>query len=136
LILLPVFAGMPGSVRLFQITCLVVLLSVLLHGAAIAAFLRKDAGPGPAVTNVPARPPKAEPVTPEAAVPERITLAEMRQLQEAGEPVVLADVRTERTWQADNLHAKGAVRLPPDDAVRSARKLGLDQHGTVVLYCA
>jgi sodium/hydrogen antiporter len=135
LILLPVFAGMPGSVRLFEITCLVVLLSVLLHGAAIAAFLRKDAGPGPAITP-PAWPPETEPASPEAPVPERITIAEMRQLQEAGEPVVLADVRTDRTYESDNLKAKGAIRLPPDDAVRQARQLGLDNHGTVVLYCA
>ena len=136
LILLPVFAGMPGSVRLFEITCLVVLLSVLLHGAAIAAFLRKDAGPAPVVTTSSAPPAKAESGTPEAPVPERITIAEMRQLQEAGEPVVLADVRTDRTYQSDNLKAKGALRLPPDDAVRRARELGLDHHGTVVLYCA
>src|SRR5919106_251457 len=33
LALLPVFAGIEGSVRLFQITCLVVLLSVVVHGA-------------------------------------------------------------------------------------------------------
>ena len=135
LILLPVFAGMPGSVRLFEITCLVVLLSVLLHGAGIAVFLRKDAGPSPQVTTGP-RPSKAEPAAPEAPVPERITIAEMRQLQEAGEPVVLADVRTDRSYEADNLQAQGALRLPPDDAVRRARELGLDHHGTVVLYCA
>jgi hypothetical protein len=122
-------------VRLFELTCLVVLLSVLLHGAGIAAFLRKDAGPGPAVTKAPDRPPRAEPATPEALVPERISIAEMRQLQDS-EPVVLADVRTDRTYQADNLRAKGAIRLPPDDAVRRAKELGLDHHGTVVLYCA
>jgi rhodanese-related sulfurtransferase len=71
-----------------------------------------------------------------AAVPERITLDEVRRLQEAGKPVVLADVRTDRTYQTDNLKAKGAIRLPPDDAVRRARELGLDHHATVVLYCA
>ncbi|HEY5939827.1 MAG TPA: cation:proton antiporter [Gemmatimonadales bacterium] len=134
LILLPVFAGMPGSARLFEITCLVVLLSVLLHGAGIAVFMRKDAGPSPQVTTEP-RHTKAAPV-PEAPVPERITIAEMRQLQEAGEAVVLADVRTDRSYEADNLQAQGALRLPPDDAVRRARELGLDHHGTVVLYCA
>jgi hypothetical protein len=127
---------MPGSVRLFEITCLVVLLSVFLHGAAIAAFLRKDVGPGPVPTSGPAQPPKAEPAAAEARVPERITLEEMRQLQQAGEPVVVADVRTDRSYQEDKLWAKGAIRLPPDDAVRRARELGLDHHGTVVLYCA
>ncbi|MBA3761681.1 MAG: hypothetical protein H0X07_14245 [Gemmatimonadales bacterium] len=69
-------------------------------------------------------------------MPERITLAETRKLQEAGEPVVLADVRTDRSYQDDPLQAKGAIRVPPDDAVRQARQLGLDAHGTVVLYCA
>ncbi|MFL5459681.1 MAG: rhodanese-like domain-containing protein, partial [Gemmatimonadales bacterium] len=68
--------------------------------------------------------------------PERITLAELRQLQEAGAPVILADVRTGRSYSADNLIARGAIRLPPDDAVRRARQLGLDHHATVVLYCA
>jgi hypothetical protein len=135
LILLPVFAGMPGSVHLFEITCLVVLLSVVLHGAAIAAFLRKDAGPGPALA-VPAPPARTAPAAPEAPVPERITIAEMQELKRAGAPLVVADVRTDRTYQQDDLQAEGAIRLPPDDAVRRARELGLDTHGTVVLYCA
>ena len=135
LILLPVFAGMPGSERLFSITCLVVLLSVVLHGAGIALFLRKDTGPvpmGPAVAA-----PPAQAVTMQAhLVPERITLDEVRKLEAEGKPYVLADVRTDRTYESENLKAKGAVRLPPDDAVRQARELGLDHHGTVVLYCA
>jgi NhaP-type Na+/H+ or K+/H+ antiporter len=135
LILLPVFAGMPGSVHLFEITCLVVLLSVLLHGAAIAAFLRKDAGPAPVLSATPEQPARVPPLA-EIQVPERITLDEMRQLQQSGEPVALADVRTDRTYEQDDLRAKGAIRLPPDDAVRRARDLGLEHHGTVVLYCA
>ena len=134
LILLPVFAGTPGSERLFAITCLVVLMSIFLHGAGIAAFLRSDAGPLPESA---AAAPPAQAVTTDAdPIPERITLDEVKRLQEAGKPVVIADVRTDRTYQTDNLKAQGAIRLPPDDAVRRARELGLDHHGTVVLYCA
>jgi NhaP-type Na+/H+ and K+/H+ antiporter len=136
LVLLPVFAGMPGSVHLFQITCLVVLLSIVLHGAAIALFLRKDVGPGAKLDETPApKPVKPAPVK-AAAVPERITIDEVRQLQEAGEQVTVADVRTARAWNDDPVQAQGTVRLLPDDAVRRARQLGLDHHGTVVLYCA
>jgi sodium/hydrogen antiporter len=135
LILLPVFAGVPGSERLFTITSLVVLLSVALHGTGIAVFLRKSEGPLPDVEKVTAAPVTTEPNL-ELQVPERITLDELRQLQEAGAPVILADVRTDRSHAADNLRAQGAVRLPPDDAVRRARQLRLDHHGTVVLYCA
>jgi sodium/hydrogen antiporter len=136
LILLPVFAEMPGSVHLFQITSLVVLLSVLLHGAAIALFLRKDVGPEARLETEAVRPAKAAPAPEVAVTPERITIAEMRQLQASGEPVTIADVRTDRTWSPDQVKAQGAIRLPPDDAVRRARQLGLDHHGTVVLYCA
>ena len=135
LILLPVFAGVPGSDRLFAITCLVVLMSVVLHGTGIALFLRKTEGPSPdpAVVTDPVIAPKPEP---SATVPEKITLDELKRLQAAGEMVTIADVRTERSYREDGIKAKGAIRLPPDDAVRQARQLGLDHHGTVVLYCA
>jgi sodium/hydrogen antiporter len=136
LVLLPVFADMPGSVHLFQITSLVVLLSVLLHGAAIALFLRKDVGPEATLETDAVQPPKPAPAPEAVTVPERITIDEMRQLQASREQVIVADVRTDRTWNPDQVKARGAVRLPPDDAVRQARQLGLDHHGTVVLYCA
>jgi NhaP-type Na+/H+ or K+/H+ antiporter len=134
LVLLPVFAGVQGSERLFAITCLVVLLSVVIHGTGIAIYLRKTEGPIPADLDVSdgkvAKGPDPD------KVPERITLEELRRLREAGERVILADVRTDRSYVADNLKAAGAIRLPPDDAARRARELGLDHHGTVVLYCA
>jgi NhaP-type Na+/H+ or K+/H+ antiporter len=134
LILLPVFAGVPGSDRLFAITCLVVLLSVALHGTAIAVFLRKTDG----VVTLAALTEAPSSSLPDLAtgLPEKITLDELRVLQDAGKDAILADVRTERSYRADNLEAKGAVRLPPDNAVRRARELGLDRHATIVLYCA
>ena len=135
LILLPVFAGVPGSDRLFAITCLVVLLSVAIHGTAIAVFLRKTEGSSggtAAVTEAPMDPAPE----PDARVPERITIDEMKRLQAAGEPVILADVRTDRSYQADDIKARGAIRLPPDGAVGRARELGLDRRATIVLYCA
>jgi len=135
LVLLPIFAGAPGTERLFAITSLVVLLSVLLHGTGIAIFLRKSEVPSGEPASVTSAPLTTEPDL-KIQAPERITLAELRQLQEAGAPVILADVRTDRSFSADNLIAQGAIRLPPDDAVRRARQLGLDHHATVVLYCA
>ncbi|HZB27076.1 MAG TPA: cation:proton antiporter [Gemmatimonadales bacterium] len=135
LVLLPVFAGIPGSDRLFAITSLVVLLSVVFHGTGIAFFLRKvTRGNGPlAATPLPER--IVTGPTLNERVPERITLEELHQLREAGEPVVLADVRTERSYRDDNLIAEGAIRLPPDEAVQQARELGLDKRATIVLYC-
>ncbi len=71
-----------------------------------------------------------------APVAERITIDEVKALMAAGTPLVLADVRTERSYRDDDLQAVGAIRLPPDDAVRLAREMRLSQHATLVLYCA
>jgi sodium/hydrogen antiporter len=148
LVLLPVFAGIVGSEDLFAVTCLVVLLSVVLHGGGIALHLRGAVSHGlgdrrPATAQSPQpiaqRPrPIAQSPQPIAESPlaEKITLDEVRALMASGAPLVLGDVRTERSWRDDDLQATGAIRLPPDDAVRLAREIGLSHHATVVLYCA
>ena len=71
-----------------------------------------------------------------AEVPERVTIEELRELWAHEATVVLVDARSDRTYRGDNLRAAGAVRLPPEDAVRTARQLGLEQHATLVVYCA
>ncbi len=131
-----IIEGGPGSDRLFAITSLVVLLSVVFHGTGIALFLRKKTGEAGGPTAEPSAARKAPAPAADERVPERITLDELRQLRDAGEPVVLADVRTERSYRDDSLHAQGAIRLSPDEAVGRARELGLEHHATVVLYCA
>ncbi len=160
LVLLPVFEGVPGSDRLFAITCLVVLLSVVVHGGGIAWFLgrlgsravgrnggRTERHGDPtevaaAVAVSETSPPSSEPAavppsrrTADPAAPERITISEMLALQSTGEPVVLLDVRTERSYRESAKMAIGAIRFPPDDAVRLARERGLNRDATLVLYC-
>ncbi len=66
----------------------------------------------------------------------RITLDDVQRLQAAGQPVVLLDVRTERTFNRDPLLAAGAVRLPPDHLARRAADLGLDLDAWLIAYCA
>jgi hypothetical protein len=122
---------------MFVLTWRVVLLSVVLHGDGIAVYLgmvgRRAASAG---AEAPTRSAAAGSAGDEAApVPERISIGEYQQLRRAGEPVVLADVRTERSYRDDPEIAAGAIRLPPDEAVRLARERRLDQHATLVLYC-
>ncbi len=155
LVLLPVFAGVPGAEHLFALACLVVLLSVLLHGGGIALWLqargregakaeRRNGGTAvspeaqqgePAGRAAPDAPTADPPIRRSADLPERITIAELRELQHRGESVVLLDVRTERSYRDDTRRAAGALRFPPDDAVRLARERALDRGGTLVLYC-
>jgi hypothetical protein len=67
---------------------------------------------------------------------ERITIADTRELQQRGERVVLVDSRAATSYMADERQAVGAVRVPPEDPVRTASALRLDQHATLVIYCA
>jgi sodium/hydrogen antiporter len=135
LVLLPVFAGLPGAERLFTITCFVVVLSVALHGTGLAIFLRRMGGGGRRAEKSAAPAPSALRPQP-SDVPERITIGEVEELRARGEPVTIVDARAERSHRADDVQALGAVRLDPSDPVRSAQAQRLSQHGTLVIYCA
>jgi sodium/hydrogen antiporter len=167
LVLLPVFAGVPGSEQLFTITCMVVLLSVVIHGGGIAVYLQRhrvageqatapaggiapppakaaSVGAADAPATVASRPSLADTLahpTPQPfpaavrPVPERITIQEFRDLHRSGEPIIVLDVRTERSYRDDPGIGVGAIRFPPDDAVRLARERRLDPNATLVLYC-
>jgi NhaP-type Na+/H+ and K+/H+ antiporter len=143
LILLPVFAGLPGGEQLFAVCSLVVLVSVVLHGGApmlLAQAARKrarreasDVGASINATG----PPQLGADDDGAQVDsQRISLDELRQLWQAKEPVTILDVRTERSFEEDNLRANGAMRMPPDHVAERARELGLKQESWLVAYCA
>lgn len=138
LVLLPVFAGMPGAAGLFTITCLVVLLSVIAHGSGIALWLRRDTRDERGRRNEAARSKStldsaSNPPLPDAAP---ITIDALRARLARGEQVQLIDARADRNWAQDDRMAQGAIRLSPNDAVRTARELGLDRRGSLVVYCA
>ena len=171
LVLLPVFAGLPGGKQLFAICSLVVLVSVVLHGGApmlLAQAARKRArregagidreGPreeqpmapisrgdsmtssedndgGASINATASRRLGAEGAGAQVGS-QRISLDELRRLWQAKEPVTILDARTERSFEEDNLQAKGAVRMPPDHVAERARELGLKQESWLVAYCA
>jgi len=156
LVLLPVFAGLPGSEQLFSICALVVLVSVVLHGGSpmlLAQVARKRARREAveAADAEVARPFGPEPADPENATAPghpgaagdsaqvgslRISIEELRRLWQAEEPVTILDVRTERSLEGSDTQARGAVRMPPDHVAERARELGLKQEAWLVAYCA
>ena len=135
LVLLPIFAGVPNSGRLFPVTALVVLLSVAGHGALLAWATH-----GLTRREEPATAPAAAGSAPaESGIvrhPELITFEELAALRAAGAPVILLDVRTERGYETSLLRATGATRLKPDRAVESAAALALPREAWLVAYCA
>jgi NhaP-type Na+/H+ or K+/H+ antiporter len=175
LILLPVFAGMPGGDQLFAVCSLVVLVSVVVHGGSpmlLAGLARRRALREGLVTSMPPpgftseelhsiakSPAVVDPASAEAASAtsagnadapaasavsglatevgsQTISIDELKRLWQANAPVMILDVRTERSLEDSDTRAKGAVRLAPDDVVHEARKLGLDPEAWLIAYCA
>ncbi len=160
LILLPVFAGIDGAERLFAPCALVVLLSVVGHGAMQAAWIKSDATPvditpvattppvaiaprsmHPAGTTVPSEThasptPTATAETALVSSPEYVTIDEVNALWAAREPVVIVDGRSETSYDASDRTAAGAVRLEPDRSVAQANARKLPRDAWLIVYCA
>jgi len=126
LVLLPVFARLPGSIELFQLCSLVVLLSVVVHGGSLIVLRRRvppaEAAPAPAPAPVPA-----------PDVPVRIGIPEAAALPNAR----FVDVRTERSASESKEQIRGSVRVDPAaDVVGQVRRLGIRPDEPIILYCA
>ena len=133
LVLLPVFAGLPGAEQLLTVCCLVVLVSVVVHGFSpmllLRSRLRRGFG-GQAKSGIPAS------AKPGVASPEYIDSDELRLLQQTGAPVVVVDARSQRTFDESELLAQGAVRIDPDRAVLEAEKKNLPRDAVLAVFCA
>ena len=160
LVLLAVFAGVPGAGALFDVTALVVLLSVVVHGGSQALLRPRGkadgAAPappvgGPAAVPVPGagapaaadpaaartsgESPAAHPELWDRGDPERIDLAGLDALVRRGAPVVLLDVRTDNAYASASERAAGAVRVPPERAVPVVSAMNLPSDTWLVSYC-
>jgi NhaP-type Na+/H+ or K+/H+ antiporter len=137
LILVPVFAGVPGSDQLFVICCLVVLMSVALHGSSLMLLGRKES-PVPQATAAAASNSNTEGVSPQALEDDsdRISLEEFRALRASGTPVVVLDVRADTSFNSSTREAQGALRVPRDQVVRRLADLNAPRDSWIVLFCA
>ncbi len=135
LVLLPVFAGIPGADRLFPVTALVVLFSVLGHGAMLAwathGLKRQDER---GETSQDSR--EALVGADIVAHPELVTFEELDALTAAGAPVRLIDARSTKGYEGADLRATGAVRINPGSPVMSAASLALPREAWLIAYCA
>jgi len=140
LILLPIFAGVAGSDRLFRVCALIVLISVVVHGSTPMLFARllgereprEPPAPEPAKEPIPL--PVIELVQPVGS--QSISLEELDRLQKSGDKVILLDVRTDRSRDTSELQAEGSIRMPPENVVAQARELGLPKEAWLIAYCA
>ena len=116
LILVPVFAGVREAEALFAVCALVVLVSIVLHGASPALLARSTRDYG-------------------LDRPDRITLREMQEFIESGKQVRVLDVRTAASFDSDAHMAADALRVNPDYAVDEVRRMSLPHDAWLALYC-
>jgi NhaP-type Na+/H+ or K+/H+ antiporter len=130
LVMLPVFAGIEGSYYLLQVSCLVVLVSIVLHGFSPMVLLRgKPQARGTLPLQVV---PNDAPPAP-ASSRTTITLDEYLSLKHAGSPVVLVDSRSERTYDSE---VPESVRVHPARAIADAIRQELPPAATLAVFCA
>jgi sodium/hydrogen antiporter len=144
LILLPVFAAVPGTEHLFFICCFIVLVSVALHGGSLMLLPRDgstaglpETGATGATDSVPTEASSASiSRDSENKQGELITIPEMREIQQSGAPSLVLDVRADRSFADSDLRAQGAVRIPPDRAVQRLKELNVPRETWLFLFCA
>jgi NhaP-type Na+/H+ or K+/H+ antiporter len=139
LALLAVFAGLPEAEPIVAVTSLAVLVSVVLQGGW--PLIRRGRRPAASVSAPAAaagprapRPSVAIALQP-VAHPVRLTLEQLPLLRAGDEPVVVIDVRTERSYRSAEQQAAGALRVPPESAVESLKRYGVPTNAWVVAYC-
>ena len=118
---------MPGSDRLFAICSLIVLLSVVLHGASPVFLTLLASKTEPEAAPLPEAPAKDS---------GSVTLADLDRFRTDGDEVIMLDVRTDRSRDTSDSQAAGSVRMPPEDVVAQARKLDLPKEAWLIAYCA
>jgi NhaP-type Na+/H+ or K+/H+ antiporter len=151
LILLPVFSGVAGSENLFSICCLVVLFSIVIHGGSLMVLGKKNPeSKEPLPSKVVVTPsgvtmpsvhvgqivPVSQTRTDLDQSEGSITIQEMLQLQKSGEPVLILDVRSERSYEDSDLHATGAIRIHPDLAVKRIKEMEVNKSSWLIAFCA
>jgi NhaP-type Na+/H+ or K+/H+ antiporter/rhodanese-related sulfurtransferase len=130
LALLPVFEGVPGSSQMFQISTVVVLVSVVIHGGSMM-LLRDNSSVVPETTGEPATMPELM-----VEYPAELSANDVRVRKERGEPILLADVRRDAAYLSSPERIEEATRIHPQFARRDADALKLDLKTPVALFCA
>ncbi len=154
LVLLPVFAGLPGTDKLFAACSLIVLMSVVIHGGSPMLLTKLARKRALELSQLPDEEPiteveepqnsrslpvisEEEPARSDVEVGEQsITIEELRRLEQSGQQVIILDVRTDRSLETSEQQAKGAVRMPPDHVAIEAKELKLPTTAWLIAYCA
>lgn len=132
LVLVPIFAGTPGTTPLFHIASVVVLVSVLIHGGSIMILGHKIGRHGQ--VELPIVPTTQGFEIPQA--PYRMPPADLLAFRGEGRSIRIFDVRREENYIKSTIKLEGTERMHPQFARRDAERLGLGKDEWIAVFCA
>ena len=74
-----------------------------------------------------------EPVPDDPLGVPRVTVTEVKERIDRGEPIFFVDARSARSWAESDVKIRGAVRIPPDEAAQHLDEVPKDR--SIVTYC-
>jgi len=66
----------------------------------------------------------------------RISVSELRRLQQSGASILILDVRSDRNYESSEFQAQGALRFSPDQAVQRIADLQIPRQTWLIAFCA
>jgi hypothetical protein len=66
----------------------------------------------------------------------RLSMSELRQLQQSGAPILILDARSDRNFESSEFQAQGALRFSPDQAVQRIADLQIPRQTWLIAFCA
>ncbi len=140
LAVLAIAAGVPKPDYIFAIVSIVVVLSMVVHGASATPVLswygrslRKSDLPEEVATDVGTLLDVGVRSNDPESVP-RITPAELKQMLDDRLPVTIVDVRRETAYDSSGMRIPGSLRIPIDEIVERIKEI--PRGAPVVLSCA
>lgn len=140
LAVIAIAAGIPRAELVFGIVSVVVVLSMLVHGASATPVLswygrslRLHDAPEETAMDAAVLLHIGEPVSRPDAVP-RMSVGTLNARLQAGSPATVVDVRRESAYDESGLMIPGSLRIPIDELIERLREIPNDR--PVVLSCA
>jgi sodium/hydrogen antiporter len=155
LVLLPIFANIPGTERLLPMCCMVVLFSVVLHGLS-PSFLIRNGVQDPNTSSLASEdlPTQGTKNSSTAACPENtsrtflpvdtnntldseyVSIEDVKTLLKRPNSILIVDSRSDRSYEESHETIPGAIRLYPHSAVKDASERKLPKDVVLAVLCA
>ncbi len=145
LVLLPVFAGISGAASLVPVCCLVVLISIVVHGVLPAIFGKQEvaqessanlAGERQSALSSTPLPVVAASAANPSLDQKLIDIDEVRAWDERGLPYTVLDVRNDRSYNDAEFTIPNSLRVESQIAAKQVAEFRIPKDSRIITFCS